>query len=172
MGICHAKGISPEEQARDAEIAAKLARDRDEEGEIIKILLLGAWVDASVTPFVTWIPSASGASSAASSFDFLVTGAGESGKSTLLKQMRELYGKRITEDEHKRMRGIVHGNIVAAIAAVLNYCDNNDYVLESLVRTFSHKGTVSGPSRGEDRATRSPFRMAGLGFVCCAGGGE
>lgn len=48
-----------------------------------------------------------------------------------MKQMRELYGQALTEEERRQSKSVVHGNIVAAIAALLQYCDDQGYELEA-----------------------------------------
>jgi len=45
----------------------------------------------------------------------LLLGAGESGKSTLFKQMIALYGKGYTDDERKKFTSIISQNIISAM---------------------------------------------------------
>lgn len=49
----------------------------------------------------------------------LLLGAGESGKSTLFKQMVSLYGKGYSEKERKTYRTVVYGNTISAIKCLL-----------------------------------------------------
>lgn len=64
----------------------------------------------------------------------LLLGAGESGKSTLFKQMRILYGKNsFTENERKVMIPVVHQNIVCNLAMILNKDPSTLKVDKSLV---------------------------------------
>eukprot|EP00457_Paulinella_chromatophora_P010657 gb/GEZN01010768.1/.p1 GENE.gb/GEZN01010768.1/~~gb/GEZN01010768.1/.p1 ORF type:complete len:367 (-),score=51.88 gb/GEZN01010768.1/:19-1119(-) len=49
----------------------------------------------------------------------LLLGAGESGKSTLFKQMRVIYGEGFSEASRKAFRSVLHANIVAAIQMLL-----------------------------------------------------
>lgn len=49
----------------------------------------------------------------------LLLGAGESGKSTIFRQMKILYGKQITEEEYRNMIPVVHANILSNFLTVL-----------------------------------------------------
>lgn len=53
----------------------------------------------------------------------LLLGAGESGKSTLFKQMIKLYGKGYPEDERITYKPIVYQNTITAMQILLQYCD-------------------------------------------------
>jgi guanine nucleotide-binding protein G(i) subunit alpha len=53
----------------------------------------------------------------------LLLGAGESGKSTLFKQVISLYGKGFTEDDRKALRNVVHNNTVLAMKTLVKYSD-------------------------------------------------
>lgn len=50
----------------------------------------------------------------------LLLGAGESGKSTIFKQMKVLYGQPLTEDERKHFTQIVYTNVIMIIKALAN----------------------------------------------------
>jgi len=52
----------------------------------------------------------------------LLLGAGESGKSTLFKQMVSLYGKGYSEKERKTYRAVVYGNTITAMKCLLENC--------------------------------------------------
>eukprot|EP00808_Paulinella_micropora_P005783 g1369.t1 len=52
-------------------------------------------------------------------FKVLLLGAGESGKSTLFKQMRVIYGEGFSEQSRKAFRTVLHANVVAAIQMLL-----------------------------------------------------
>mmetsp|Transcript_15999 Transcript_15999/g.24108 ORF Transcript_15999/g.24108 Transcript_15999/m.24108 type:complete len:295 (+) Transcript_15999:58-942(+) len=54
----------------------------------------------------------------------LLLGAGESGKSTLYKQMTTIYGKGFNEDERKKYRPIVHANTISAMQILCRASDN------------------------------------------------
>ena len=53
----------------------------------------------------------------------LLLGAGESGKSTIFKQMNLLYGteKDFSEQTRRNMIGVIHGNIIDAMQTLINY---------------------------------------------------
>jgi len=53
----------------------------------------------------------------------LLLGAGESGKSTIFKQMKLLYGeeKSFSEQKRKSMVGVIHGNIISSMKTLINY---------------------------------------------------
>ena len=53
----------------------------------------------------------------------LLLGAGESGKSTLFKQMITLYGKGYPDDERMTYRPIVFQNTITAMQILVKYCD-------------------------------------------------
>jgi energy-coupling factor transporter ATP-binding protein EcfA2 len=49
----------------------------------------------------------------------LLLGAGESGKSTLLKQLRILYGKGFSPEERAALRGVIHANTITCIQMLI-----------------------------------------------------
>lgn len=49
----------------------------------------------------------------------LLLGAGESGKSTIFKQLRLLYGRGFTDDDRRGYTGVVHANTLGAIKTLL-----------------------------------------------------
>ena len=53
----------------------------------------------------------------------LLLGAGESGKSTLFKQMLMIYGDGFSLAEKKEYKPIIHRNIVSSIQILIDYCD-------------------------------------------------
>lgn len=50
----------------------------------------------------------------------LLLGAGESGKSTVFKQMKVLYGKGLSDDEAKLIAPVVHSNMIVLLRAVMD----------------------------------------------------
>jgi len=99
MGACGStERLSAEEQeARRKEIEkskaleAKMSKDRDEDGKINKLLLLGA---------------------------------GESGKSTLFKQMINIYGKGFPESERVSYAPIIYNNIITSMKTLCKQSAN------------------------------------------------
>lgn len=53
----------------------------------------------------------------------LLLGAGESGKSTLFKQMITLYGKGYKEEDRKRFEKVVYSNTISAMKTLVEYSD-------------------------------------------------
>lgn len=49
----------------------------------------------------------------------LLLGAGESGKSTIFKQMKFLYGTGLTNEDRAAITAVVHGNIITAMKILL-----------------------------------------------------
>ena len=54
----------------------------------------------------------------------MLLGAGESGKSTIFKQMKILYGVEYTKDDLEALRPVVHGNILANIQEVVKHAED------------------------------------------------
>ena len=54
----------------------------------------------------------------------LLLGAGESGKSTVIKQMRVLYGAEYTDEERVQFRLYIHQNIIETMEQVLSKISN------------------------------------------------
>ena len=67
----------------------------------------------------------------------LLLGAGESGKSTIFRQMKLLYGKPFTDEELRNMIPVVHANILSNFLLVLN--------------NAAPKGIAIGPSELADK---------------------
>lgn len=53
----------------------------------------------------------------------LLLGAGESGKSTIVKQMRIIHSKGFNEVEREQMKKPIYGNVVNSIQAILDFMD-------------------------------------------------
>jgi len=56
----------------------------------------------------------------------LLLGAGESGKSTLFKQMIQIYGKGFSNSERKGYRPIIYTNIITAITTLCEQLENDE----------------------------------------------
>jgi len=54
----------------------------------------------------------------------LLLGAGESGKSTLFKQMIQIYGKGYPESERKNFIPIIYNNIITSMKVLVQQCDS------------------------------------------------
>jgi GTPase SAR1 family protein len=57
----------------------------------------------------------------------LLLGAGESGKSTLFKQMIQIYGAGFPDQERLNYKNIIHGNIISSIKVLASQSQNGDY---------------------------------------------
>jgi guanine nucleotide-binding protein G(i) subunit alpha len=77
----------------------------------------------------------------------LLLGAGESGKSTLFKQMTAIYGKGFVDDERKHFVTIIHQNINDSICILMNKV--KDFGEGSAISTSS-KGVVEQMGREEN----------------------
>lgn len=64
----------------------------------------------------------------------LLLGAGESGKSTLFKQMITLYGKGYSEEDRKGYTHIVYNNTISAIKILIKYSDELPENLDTRIR--------------------------------------
>eukprot|EP00474_Spongospora_subterranea_P001066 CRZ01524.1 hypothetical protein [Spongospora subterranea] len=64
----------------------------------------------------------------------LLLGAGESGKSTLFKQMITLYGKGYSEEDRKSYTHIVYNNTISAMKILVKYSEELDAELDTRVR--------------------------------------
>jgi len=62
--------------------------------------------------------------SSASSIKLLLLGAGESGKSTIFKQMKILYRQGFSETERYEYRVFIHSNVIEAMRALCRACDS------------------------------------------------
>jgi guanine nucleotide-binding protein subunit alpha len=70
-----------------------------------------------------------------------IAGAGESGKSTVLKQMRMIYAREFSDEERRGYRAIVLTNVLSIMQILIEIMDNldmhfEDPSLESYVRMF------------------------------------
>jgi len=52
----------------------------------------------------------------------LLLGAGESGKSTIFKQMKVLYGSELRDEERRSITPVVYANTITAMKTILDYC--------------------------------------------------
>ena len=89
-----------EERRKNAEIDKLLRRDKKVQAKQVKILLLGKSSRLRSSPHLT------------------VIGAGESGKSTILKQMRIIYSEGFHLDERKEIRQVIFSNMVVAFKII------------------------------------------------------
>ena len=89
-----------EERRKNAEIDKLLRRDKKVQAKQVKILLLGKSGRLGYFPHL------------------IVIGAGESGKSTILKQMRIIYSEGFHLDERKEIRQVIFSNMIVAFKII------------------------------------------------------
>lgn len=107
---------------RSARIEKTLKNDKKVMDRTIKILLLGMHQIESAIYMLT-----------------TVSGAGESGKSTIIKQMRIIHSGGFPDDERRQTRAVIYSNIVVAYKVLLDImrAENLDFEHESIrVSTF------------------------------------
>ena len=64
----------------------------------------------------------------------LLLGAGESGKSTIFKQMRVLFGAPLTEDEKQKITPVVYNNTITSMKILCSETKNMGYDGEVIVK--------------------------------------
>ena len=57
----------------------------------------------------------------------LLLGAGESGKSTIFKQMRVLYGKPLTDEERSQITPVVYFNTISSMKTLIQQTTSFEY---------------------------------------------
>ena len=96
---------SAEENRKNAEIDKIIRRDKKQQARNVKILLLGE----------LHIPTGA---ERAGNFAEQGPGAGESGKSTILKQMRLIYTEGFGLHERKEVRQVIFANMIVAFKII------------------------------------------------------
>jgi len=64
----------------------------------------------------------------------LLLGAGESGKSTLFKQMMTIYGKGYSKEERESFKAIVHNNVISAMKILVSQLDRYNEKVDKTAR--------------------------------------
>lgn len=67
--------------------------------------------------------------------DGMDTGAGESGKSTIIKQMRIIHSRGFPEEERDQTRAIIYSNIVIAFKVLLDIMNAEDIEFDDEANT-------------------------------------
>jgi GTPase SAR1 family protein len=83
----------------------------------------------------------------------LILGAGESGKSTLFKQMKVLYGKPPTGAERRAQRGQIHANVLSSVQALLRQLDL--VRAENMLRTATKPTIATEGKKNSNDSTAS-----------------
>ena len=91
-----------EDRRKNAEIEKLIRRDKKVAAKQVKILLLGKYPTIQILQRLSMIS----------------TGAGESGKSTILKQMRIIYSEGFHLDERKEVRQVIFSNMIVAFKII------------------------------------------------------
>ena len=100
-----------EERKRNQEIDKLIRRDKKASARQVKILLLG-WSRCCHLASKTWPLRL------CSLLNLSFAGAGESGKSTILKQMRIIYSEGFHLDERKEVRQVIFSNMIVAFKII------------------------------------------------------
>jgi len=118
MGCGTSKETNPrvkEAASRSDKIERQLRQDRKTESKTVKILLLGAppYVPVLNAISLTYRP-----------------GAGESGKSTIIKQMRIIHSNGFQEDEKVQTRAVIFSNVIVACKVLMEIMKSQDMKFE------------------------------------------
>lgn len=80
-------------------------------------------------------------------YKLLLLGAGESGKSTIFKQMKIIHQRGYSEEERKAFVSIVHNNVIHCIKILVEACENFEYDVDDLGSTMERVSSLSLDSR-------------------------
>lgn len=122
-------GMSTEEKEgkeRNEQIENQLKRDKLSQRNEIKMLLLGMTI---------------GVTRAKRHFANTRTGAGESGKSTILKQMKLIHEGSYSRDERESFKEIIYSNTVQSMRVILEAMESLELPLDDQ-RTEYHVQTI------------------------------
>lgn len=147
MGCMSSKPVDTADKdavQRSARIEKVLKNDKKVMDRTIKILLLGK--------FPKHVEFAVMETRSTDAFYFYV-GAGESGKSTIIKQMRIIHSGGFPEDERRQTRAVIYSNLVIAFKVLLDImrAENIDFQLEKTQVTSSARLSGDFPSQAEIR---------------------
>ena len=107
----HLAQATSEEEKKNAEIDRMIRRDRKQQSKNVKILLLGMMTATPTKRLITiYAP--------ALKLTYFSSGAGESGKSTILKQMRLIHTDGFPMHERKEVRQVIFSNMVVAFKII------------------------------------------------------
>lgn len=133
-----------EERRKNAEIDRLIRRDKKADAKRVKILLLGECRESDcpsqmMQPLIV-----------------ILQGAGESGKSTILKQMRIIYSEGFHLDERKEVRQVIFSNMIVAFKIIAeemrelgdSYENPESEVVQTCKsRLSSHSSSIRGTKR-------------------------
>lgn len=125
MGCGSSTPVDPDERVavRQTAVIDKMIRmDKKVQDRTVKILLLGS-SDKSALPPRWWVYLSIIYAIRRQNWHvliFLTLGAGESGKSTIIKQMRIIHSGGFPEDERRQNRAVIYSNMVVAFKVLLD----------------------------------------------------
>ena len=92
----------------------------------------------------------------------LVLGAGESGKSTIVKQMKIIHESGFTSEDFKQYRPVVYSNTIQSLVAILRAMPNLNISFSNNEREGDAKMVMDVVSRMEDTEPFSEELLAGM----------
>jgi hypothetical protein len=103
----------------------------------------------------------------------LLLGAGESGKSTIFKQMRILYGKGFSEDDRRAFVPVVQSNVLASIRTLMHHAADWGVHVAARVRVEGAETARHSVGSTTHAAAHPRVRSCLLALALCvpAGGG-
>jgi len=96
----------------------------------------------------------------------LLLGAGESGKSTIFKQMKVLYGKPLDDEERRQMTPVVYSNTISAMKILvdqtLNYGHEGDVVAKDAFTKIKHSSDTQEIDEETGNAVKALWEDPGV----------
>jgi len=99
---------------------------------------------------------------AAKDIKLLLLGAGESGKSTIVKQMKIIHEQGFTAEDFKQYRPVVYSNTIQSLVAILRAMPNLNIAFTNNEREADAKMVMDVVSRMEDTEPFSEELLAGM----------
>eukprot|EP00094_Tigriopus_californicus_P004365 TCALIF_04206-PA protein Name:"Similar to Guanine nucleotide-binding protein G(o) subunit alpha (Locusta migratoria)" AED:0.23 eAED:0.27 QI:888/0.83/0.85/1/0.83/0.85/7/0/275 len=107
---------------------------------------------------------------AAKDIKLLLLGAGESGKSTIVKQMKIIHESGFTSEDFKQYRPVVYSNTIQSLVAILRAMPNLGITFANTDRDGDAKMVMDVVSRMEDTEPFSEELLAGMKRLWADGG--
>ncbi|GMH81662.1 hypothetical protein TrVE_jg3078 [Triparma verrucosa] len=96
----------------------------------------------------------------------LLLGAGESGKSTIFKQMKVLYGKPLDDEERRQMTPVVYSNTISAMKILvdqtLNYAFEGDVAAKDAFTKIKHSSDTQEIDEETGNAVKALWADPGI----------
>ena len=99
---------------------------------------------------------------AAKDIKLLLLGAGESGKSTIVKQMKIIHDSGFSADDFKQYKPVVYSNTIQSMVAILRAMPNLNIAFGNNERESDAKAVFDVVSRMEDTEPFSDELLAGM----------